>query len=81
MGRAGKALRQVLAAYKISQYQLATRMGIDRSNLSRWVGEQRDPAAEAVFEIRLALEIINPAAARDFVNLYFYDRGDEENIS
>ena len=72
MGRAGKALRQVLAAYKISQYQLATKMGIDRSNLSRWVGEQRDPAAEAVFEIRQALETIEPAAAREFVQLYFY---------
>jgi transcriptional regulator with XRE-family HTH domain len=79
MGRAGNALKNVLETYGISQNQLAVAMGIDRSNLSRWVSGNRDPAAEAVFEIRLALQKINPVAAEEFVRLYLYDSaGDEE---
>ncbi|WP_333363729.1 helix-turn-helix transcriptional regulator [Microcoleus sp. N3A4] len=35
MGRAGKALKKILEAYDISQYQLAAKMEIDRSNVSR----------------------------------------------
>ena len=61
MGKAGKALRRVLKTHSISQYHLATKMGIDRSNISRWVSEHRDPAAEAVFQIRQALEAIESA--------------------
>ena len=78
MGKAGKALRRVLKTHSISQYHLATKMGIDRSNISRWVSEHRDPAAEAVFQIRQALEAINPSAASDFVRFYFYDPIDSE---
>ncbi|HEY9629274.1 MAG TPA: helix-turn-helix transcriptional regulator [Coleofasciculaceae cyanobacterium] len=70
MGRAGKALRQVLEQYSISQYQLAATMEIDRSNVSRWVSEERDPSAEAVFTIKNALQKLNAEAARDFVRLY-----------
>jgi transcriptional regulator with XRE-family HTH domain len=70
MGRAGKALKQVLATYDISQYQLAATMEIDRSNISRWVSEERDPSAEAVFAIKKALQALNPDAAKEFVWLY-----------
>ncbi|MGF1493663.1 MAG: helix-turn-helix domain-containing protein [Microcoleaceae cyanobacterium] len=75
MARAGKALKQVLETYGISQYQLAVAMGVDRSNVSRWVGEDRDPVAEAVFEIKQGLKSINPEAAKDFIRLYL---GDDE---
>lgn len=70
MGRAGKALKQVLEAYEISQYQLAATMEIDRSNVSRWVSEERDPSAETVFAIKQALRTLNPEAAQTFVFLY-----------
>ena len=73
MGRAGKALGQVLEQYSISQYQLAAAMGIDRSNVSRWVSEERDPSAEAVFTIKNALQKLNSEAAKDFVRLYLED--------
>lgn len=75
MGRAGKALKQVLETYGISQYQLAATMQIDRSNVSRWVSEERDPSAEAVFAIRQALQKLSAEAAREFVRLYL---GDDE---
>jgi transcriptional regulator with XRE-family HTH domain len=73
MGRAGKALKQVLEAHNITQYQLAAMMGIDRSNVSRWVSEERDPTAEAVFAIKQALQMSNPDAAREFIQLYLGD--------
>ncbi|HAZ49160.1 MAG TPA: XRE family transcriptional regulator [Cyanobacteria bacterium UBA11369] len=78
MGRAGKALKQVLAAYDISQYQLAATMEIDRSNISRWVSEERDPSAEAVFAIKKALQALNPNAAKEFVWLYL-ENGAEDS--
>ncbi|MGB3615253.1 MAG: helix-turn-helix transcriptional regulator [Elainellaceae cyanobacterium] len=39
MGRAGKALRQVLEDYGISQNRVAVEIGIVRSNVYRWVNE------------------------------------------
>lgn len=72
MGKAGKALRQALKTYGISQNQLAIAIGIDASNISRWVNESRDPSAEAVVEIKNALEKLDPAAAEEFVMLYLY---------
>jgi len=72
MGKLGSALRQVLETYGINQNQLATAMGIDRSNISRWVSGERDPLAEVVPEIRVGLEKLNPAAAKEFVNLYLF---------
>lgn len=79
MGRAGKALKNVLEAYGINQNQLAVAMRIPPSNVSRWVKESRDPSAEAVFEIKEALEKLEPAAAEEFVMRYLYDSGKSEN--
>lgn len=78
MARAGKALKCVLVRYGISQNQLATAMGIDRSNVSRWVSESRDPSAEAVAQIKQALNRLQPAAAEDFVQAYLYEGLDND---
>lgn len=75
MGKAGKALRQVLENYQINQNQLAIAMSVDRSNVSRWVAENRDPSAETVLEIRDALQEIDPKAAEEFTRLYWSDNG------
>ncbi len=77
MARAGKALKRVLTRYGISQNQLATAMGIDRSNVSRWVSESRDPSAEAVAQIKQALMQLQAAAAEDFVQFYLYEGMDD----
>jgi len=73
MGKAGKSLKKVLEAYGISQNQLALAMGINATNVSRWVNESRDPAGDAIVDIKNALEKIDPAAAEDFVLGYLYD--------
>ncbi|AFZ16847.1 helix-turn-helix domain-containing protein [Allocoleopsis franciscana] len=70
MGKAGQALKQVLESYGISQNRVAVTMGIRRSNVNRWVNEMADPAADAVLEIRDALEKIDPDAAEEFIRLY-----------
>ena len=70
MGRAGKALKQVLETYDISQNKLAVTMGIGRSTVHYWVNETRDPLADSIPDIVEALEKINAAAARDFLLLY-----------
>jgi DNA-binding transcriptional regulator YdaS (Cro superfamily) len=70
MGKAGKALKQVLEIYDISQNKLAVTMGVDRASVNRWVHELRDPAGEVIVEIKAALQQINPEAARAFVELY-----------
>ena len=62
MGKAGQALKQVLETYGISQNRVAVTMAIQRSNVNRWVNEMADPAADAVLEIRDALEKIEPDA-------------------
>jgi transcriptional regulator with XRE-family HTH domain len=80
MARAGKALKRVLTRYGISQNQLATVMGIDRSNVSRWVSESRDPSAEAVAQIKQALMHLQAAAAEDFVQFYLYEGMDDSAI-
>jgi len=77
MGRAGRALRQVLEKYGISQNQLAIAMGIAPANVSRWVSEDRDPLAEAAAEIKDALDKLDPAAAEEFAMLYLYSSGDD----
>jgi len=48
------------------------------TNVSRWVSENRDPSAEAAFEIRQGLQKIDPAAAEEFVMLYMYESGEVE---
>jgi transcriptional regulator with XRE-family HTH domain len=73
MGKAGKALREVLDIYGISQNQVAINMGIRPANVSRWVNEVRDPGAESVLEIRDALKKIAPDAADKFIWLYLND--------
>jgi transcriptional regulator with XRE-family HTH domain len=76
MGKAGKALKQVLLAHGISQNQLAVMMNIAPANVSRWVNEVRDPTGDVIVEIKQALEKIDPAAAEDFVLGYLYDSGE-----
>lgn len=70
MGRAGKALNQVLDTYGISQNKLAVAIGVDRSVVHQWVKEKRDPVAESVLAIAEGLEKINEAAAKEFLTLY-----------
>lgn len=76
MGKAGQALRQVLEKYGISQYKLASTLGIERNNVSRWVREERDPTAERVVDIVRALSKINPDAAQEFTHAYLIDELD-----
>lgn len=73
MGKAGKALKEVLETYNISQNRLAETLGIGRSNVYRWLNEIRDPTAETVVDIVKALKRIEPAAAEAFVRLYIGD--------
>ncbi|TVQ09962.1 transcriptional regulator [Nodosilinea sp. E11] len=70
MGKAGKALKQVLEDYSISQFALAVAMDVERNNVYRWVNEKRDPTAETVLEIVRALKALNPDAAKKFGELY-----------
>ena len=70
MGKAGKALRQVLEHYGISQNRLAVTMGINRSTVYQWFNEITDPSAESVTQIIAALETLNEAAANEFIALY-----------
>jgi len=78
MGRAGNALRQVLISYEIKRSQLAKTMGINPAVMSRWVSEERDPLAEALFEIYRALRKLNPEAAEEFIRLFLKDARDDE---
>ena len=71
MGKAGKALKQVLEAYGISQNRLAVEMGIGRSNVNRWVNDLADPVGDAILDIRDGLQKINPEAADEFARLYW----------
>ncbi|MBW4655529.1 MAG: helix-turn-helix domain-containing protein [Kaiparowitsia implicata GSE-PSE-MK54-09C] len=70
MGRAGKALREVLTQYDISQNSLAVKMGLKRSAVYKWFHEERDPTAETVADIVEALKDLNGEAAETFVYLY-----------
>ncbi len=78
MGRAGKALKRVLEDYDITQNRLAVVMGITRSSVHRWVYEIGDPVADAVIEIRNALQKINPEAAEEFIRLYLGENAEDE---
>ena len=78
MGKAGKALRQVLETYEISQNKLAVVMGIARSTVSHWFNETRDPSAEAVTEIVKALRKLDKSAAKEFVELYLKESWEDE---
>ncbi len=81
MGKAGKALRQALEKYGISQNKLAVTLGVDRSVVFHWFHEKRDPSAETVVQIATALKTINPDAAAEFISRYvgdFLHREDED---
>lgn len=78
MGKAGKALKQVLVTYDINQNQLAVIMQTGRSNVHRWINEITDPTADVVLEIRNGLDKINPNAAKDFISLYLGDSAEED---
>lgn len=81
MGKAGKALREVLEAYGISQNKLAVVMGIGRSKIHYWFNEATDPSAEAVLEIRKGLQKINQVAAAEFIRLYLDESDEDEEQS
>jgi transcriptional regulator with XRE-family HTH domain len=70
MGKAGKALRQVLETYGISQNRLAVVMGVNRATVNQWFNETRDPLAESIPDIVHGLEQLNATAAKEFVVLY-----------
>ncbi|MGD1857951.1 MAG: helix-turn-helix domain-containing protein [Leptolyngbyaceae cyanobacterium] len=73
MGKAGRVLKQVLETYEISQYSLAATLGIERTNVYRWVHELRDPTSETLVEIVKALRSLSPEAAQTFVQRYLGD--------
>ena len=73
MGKAGRVLKQVLETYDISQYSLAATLGIERTNVYRWVHEIRDPTAETLVDIVKALRTLNSDAASIFVQRYLGD--------
>ena len=81
MGKAGKALKQVLEAHNISQSSLAFNLGVERSIVFRWFHEQIDPTAETVSQIVQALQIINTSAAQDFIQAYLGDLTDSGNTT
>jgi hypothetical protein len=54
-------------------------MGIGRSTIHHWINKSRDPAADAVLEIRKGLQKIDPAAAEEFIRLYL-DESDEDEV-
>ncbi|MEM6501782.1 MAG: helix-turn-helix transcriptional regulator [Cyanobacteria bacterium P01_C01_bin.89] len=70
MGRAGKALQNVLTTYGISQNRLAVALDVRRSVVYRWFHERTDPTAETVATIVTGLNEINPEAAKEFIDLY-----------
>jgi transcriptional regulator with XRE-family HTH domain len=80
MGRAGKALRQVLETYGISQNKLAVTMGVERSAVFKWFHEERDPTAETVVDIVQALRALNAEAAETFISLYLREPTQDEDL-
>jgi len=73
MGKAGKALNQVLKTHGISQNKLAVALGVRGSVIYRWFHEITDPTGDTIAEIAQALQGINPDAAEEFVRLYLGD--------
>ena len=70
MGKAGKALKEVLTANSISRSTIASALGVERSIVFCWFHEETDPAAETVAKIVRVLQGLNPDAATEFVHLY-----------
>lgn len=81
MGKAGKALKQVLELYGISQNKLAVTMSLERTVVYRWTHERTDPTGETIAGITKALQEIEPDAAKEFVRLYLGDIiGDRKDV-
>jgi predicted transcriptional regulator len=81
MGRAGKALRQVLESHSISQNKLAVTLKVRPSVVFRWFHEQVDPNGETIVEIVKALKGMNQDAAEEFIQRYLGDlMQDDETI-
>jgi len=80
MGEAGKALREVLTTYGISQNKLATAMGLQRSAVYKWVHEERDPTALTVVGIVKALRGMNSEAAEAFIRLYLGEPKENQDL-
>lgn len=70
MGKAGRALKQVLEIYSISQNKLAVTMNLERTVVYRWTHERTDPTGETIVAITKALQSLNREAAKEFVYLY-----------
>lgn len=81
MGRAGKALKQVLEDYDISQNKLAVALNVKPYVVFRWYHEQTDPSAETVAEIVKALKILDSDAAKAFIYRYLGQLVDEETAA
>jgi predicted transcriptional regulator len=79
MGAAGKALKQVLKTYEISQNKLALILGKQPFVVFRWYHEQTDPSGETITDIAKALQQIEPAAAKEFVRLYLGEFMEDED--
>jgi len=70
MGRAGRALKETLETYAISQNKLAVTMGMERTVVYRWVHERTDPTGETIVEIVRSLNQLDASAAKAFIALY-----------
>lgn len=81
MGKAGKALRQVLKAYRITQNKLAVVMGVGPSTIHYWYSGTSAPSADAVLEIRKGLRKIDSTAADEFIRLYLDESEEDEESS
>jgi transcriptional regulator with XRE-family HTH domain len=81
MGKVGKALKQVLETYAITQNRLAVVMGTRRSNVGRWFHEHIDPTGDTIADIVTALREIEPEAAKEFIRLYLGDEAEDEDQS
>ncbi|MEH2374458.1 helix-turn-helix domain-containing protein [Nostoc sp.] len=81
MAKAGKALKRVLEIYGITQNRLAVFMRVNRSSVFGWVNEVADPPGDTVVKIRKALQEIEPAAAEEFVKLFWEDSQKDEEQS
>ncbi len=81
MGKVGKALKQVLETYGITQNRLAVVMETRRSNVGRWYHEQIDPTGDTIADIVAALRKIEPAASEEFIRLYLGESSEDEESS
>ena len=68
MGKAGRALKQVLEEYDISQYGLSVADGCKAQQVYRWVNKKRDPTAATVIEIIRTLIYLNIKAEKPLLH-------------